>query len=95
MVLDNLEHILAVELVSAAQAFDFRSPLKSGVVLEACHDEVRRHIDHANEDRIFGEDLVLARDLIRDNVLLRVAHKAAGDHALDLEGEDRELFGFY
>ena len=95
MVLDNLEHILAVELLSAAQAFDFRSPLKSSALLEACHDEVRRHIDHANEDRIFGDDLDVAVHLIRDHVLLKAADAAARAQSLNLEGEAHDLFGIY
>ncbi len=95
MVLDNLEHILAVELLSAAQAFDFRSPLKSSALLEACHDEVRRHIDHANEDRIFGDDLDVAVHLIRAHVLLKAADAAARAQSLNLEGEAHDLFGIY
>ena len=63
-IIDNLEKILAVELITAAQAFDFRRPLKSGPILEACHQLVREHIDHASEDRIFSEDIETARQLI-------------------------------
>src|SRR5690606_30796478 len=36
-VIENLEKILAIELLCAAQCFDFRRPLKSGAMLEACH----------------------------------------------------------
>jgi len=40
-VVRNLENILAVELVCAAQGFDFRRPLKSTKILNACHEFVR------------------------------------------------------
>ncbi|MEL6592264.1 MAG: histidine ammonia-lyase, partial [Bacteroidota bacterium] len=56
-VVDNLEKILAIELLCAAQAFDFRAPLKSSPTIQAMHDHVRQHIAHAAEDRIFGDDI--------------------------------------
>lgn len=68
-IIDNLEKILAIELLCAAQAFDFRRPLKSGDVLEACHAKVRQHIDHADEDRVFADDIHLALDMITSRVL--------------------------
>ncbi|OYW17510.1 MAG: histidine ammonia-lyase, partial [Sphingobacteriales bacterium 12-47-4] len=37
-VLDNLEYILAIELLSACQAIEFRRPLKSSAVLEFAHE---------------------------------------------------------
>ena len=40
-VLDNLEFILAIELLSACQAIEFRRPLKSSEFLEFAHDYVR------------------------------------------------------
>src|SRR5690606_31023850 len=43
-VIDNLEYILAIELLYAAQAIDFRRPLKSSAVLEACHALVRSEV---------------------------------------------------
>jgi histidine ammonia-lyase len=41
-ILDNLEHILAIELLTACQAIEFRRPHKSSPVLEFAHDYVRR-----------------------------------------------------
>src|SRR5437867_4945195 len=51
-VINNLENILAIELMSACQAIEFRRPLKSSSVLEAAHKYVREHVEFANEDRI-------------------------------------------
>lgn len=82
-VITNVENILAVELLCAAQAFDFRAPLKSGTVLEACHDLIREHIDHADEDRIFGDDLVVARQLIQSRKLAEVSYKTAAGNSMD------------
>ncbi len=85
-VIDNLENILAVELVCAAQAFDFRRPLKSGKILEACHDAVRKKIDHTNADRIFAHDLKVAGEMIQSKELVRVSLKVAKNETLDLNG---------
>lgn len=91
-IIDNLENILAVELVCAAQAFDFRRPMKSGKILEACHGVVRKKIDHSNEDRVFADDLATARRLIRDKELVRVSMETAAAENIDLNGDYRSLF---
>lgn len=56
-VLDNLEYILAIELMTACQAIEFRRPLKSGAILEFAHDYVRQIVGFASEDRIFAKDI--------------------------------------
>jgi histidine ammonia-lyase len=94
-VIDNLENILAVELVSAAQAFDFRRPLKSSKILEACHDVVRQKIDHTSEDRIFGDDLETANHLIQSKELARISIAVAKKENIDLNGDQEHLFSLY
>ena len=69
-VIDNLEKILAIELLCAAQAFDFRKPLKSSEILDDIHDTIREKIEFASEDRIFSVDIKKAVALIRERVLL-------------------------
>jgi histidine ammonia-lyase len=65
-VLDNLEFILAIELLSACQAIEFRRPLKSSALLEYAHDYVREFVSFASEDRIFADDINKVACLIRD-----------------------------
>lgn len=65
-VLDNLEFILAIELLSACQAIEFRRPLKSSELLEFAHDYVREFVGFASEDRIFAEDINKVSGLIKD-----------------------------
>lgn len=64
-VLDNLEFILAIELLSACQAIEFRRPLKSSALLEFAHDYVREFVGFAEEDRIFAEDINRVAGLIK------------------------------
>jgi histidine ammonia-lyase len=65
-VLDNLEYILAIELMSACQAIEFRRPLKSSDILEAAHEFVRNFVEFASEDRIFAEDIRQLHAIIHD-----------------------------
>ena len=65
-VLDNLEFILAIELLSACQAIEFRRPLKSSELLEFAHDHVRKHVSFAAEDRIFADDINKIAGIIKD-----------------------------
>jgi histidine ammonia-lyase len=65
-VLDNLEYIMAIELLSACQAIEFRSPLKSSALLEFAHDYVRQFVGFAAEDRIFADDINKVAGIIKD-----------------------------
>ena len=65
-VLDNLEYIMAIELLSACQAIEFRSPLKSSALLEFAHDYVRQFVGFAEEDRIFADDINKVAGIIKD-----------------------------
>ncbi len=64
-VIDHVETVLAIEMMCAAQALDFRAPLKAGDGPRALHAAVRRHITHADADRLFGEDIAKAVELVR------------------------------
>lgn len=65
-VLDNLEYILAIELLSASQAIEFRRPHKSSEILEFAHGYVRDFVTFAEEDRIFSEDVNIVAGMIKD-----------------------------
>lgn len=74
-VCENVIKILAVELICAAQAFDFRKPLKSSAVLEEIHQYIRTKITHAEVDRIFSKDINMAIDIIRSRELTEISKK--------------------
>jgi len=70
-VIDRVETVLAIELVCAAQALDFRAPLLPGVGPRAAHALVRKVIPHAERDRLFGQDIAAAVQLLRHSAELR------------------------
>ncbi|MEN9498083.1 MAG: histidine ammonia-lyase [Bacteroidota bacterium] len=71
-VLDNLEYILAVELLSAVQGFEFRRPLKTSPILESVIESVHEIVSYAKEDRIFSIDLERLRNYIHAGELVKV-----------------------
>lgn len=71
-VCENLIKIIAIELLCACQAMDFRAPLKSSKTLQAVHDYVRAHISHATEDRLFKDDIQKAVEIIKSRTLLDI-----------------------
>jgi histidine ammonia-lyase len=77
-ILENAETVLAIEMLCAAQALDFRAPLKPGLGPRAAHETIRTKIPHAATDRAFGEDILTALDILRSQGALRAAQAAAG-----------------
>jgi histidine ammonia-lyase len=84
LVLDNLEYILAIELMSACQAIEFRRPLRSSEILEAAHEYARNFVGFASEDRIFSEDILQLRTIIRDHSFVKKVDEAAAAKGVDL-----------
>lgn len=68
-VLNNLEKILAVELMLACQGIEFRRPLKTSPILEEVHALVRSKVQKLDDDRLIGEDIEKMIELLRNNEL--------------------------
>jgi histidine ammonia-lyase len=83
-VLDNLEYILAIELMSACQAIEFRRPLKSSAILESAHEYVRQFVGFASEDRIFADDIQRLHAIIHDHSFVRYCDDFAASHGIKL-----------
>jgi histidine ammonia-lyase len=77
-VVENTETVLAIELMSAAQALDFIHPLKAGGGVEAAHAEVRRHLAFAEADRLFHNDIQTALGLVRRGTVVAAAESISG-----------------
>ena len=92
-VLDNLEYILAIELMSACQAIEFRRPLNSSGILEAAHGYVRNFVQFASEDRIFAADIQQLHAIIRDFSFVKYCDEFARDRGVSLNAGFNEDFG--
>ena len=63
-VVDNLERILGIELMNAAQAMEFRRPLKSSPKLEAVLAAYREVVAPVDEDRVMYTEIERSREFL-------------------------------
>ncbi|MBN1950993.1 MAG: histidine ammonia-lyase [Bacteroidales bacterium] len=94
-VVDNLEKILGIELFSASQGFEFRKPLKSGLLLEACFKHIRTKIAFADSDHILTEEIDRAINMVRNKELTSLTADLAKEKKIIFKNETDELFGIY
>jgi len=91
-IIDNIEYIQAIELLYATQAVDFRRPLRSTPVIEACHALVRTKVPFIDHDRIFADDINQIHRLITSGELLAAVDETAIAHNITLDDDE---FGIY
>ncbi|OQP60303.1 histidine ammonia-lyase [Niastella populi] len=91
-VIDNLEYILAIELLSACQAIEFRRPFRSSEILESAHDYVREFVSFAEEDRIFADDIDKIKRIISDFSFVEHCNELSKLKKINLN-EGFEVFG--
>jgi histidine ammonia-lyase len=77
-VLDNLAHILSVELVAASRALDLRAPLKPAPATGAVRDALRKQVAGVGPDRVVAPDLVAAEAMLRSGAIVKAAQAVAG-----------------
>jgi histidine ammonia-lyase len=65
-VADNLERILAIELFTAIQAFEFRRPLKSSDFIENLVRSYRETIPFINDDKVMYGEIAKSVEFIRN-----------------------------
>jgi len=56
-ILGNLEKIIAIELMYAAQALDFRRPNTFSKIIEENHNIIREKVEKLEDDRLLKEDI--------------------------------------
>jgi len=64
-VLDNVERVLAIELLTAVQALEFRRPLKTSAELEKVITAFRKEVPFNEKDRVLHDDMKLAVEFIQ------------------------------
>jgi histidine ammonia-lyase len=80
---ENVQHVVAIELLAAAQGCDFLAPLRSSAPLEQVRAAVRARIPTHAQDRYLACDIAAAAELVRSGAIVA----AAGSEVLPtLEG---------
>ena len=65
-VVQDVERILAIELFNAAQALDFRKPIKSSPAIEKLHAAFRKRVQFLKEDVVMHDLMEKALDFLRE-----------------------------
>lgn len=65
-IVDNLEKILAIELMTAAQAMDLRRPMRTAPQLEKILEAYREKVAFNDADRYLHDDLIKTVSFIRE-----------------------------
>jgi histidine ammonia-lyase len=64
-IVENLERVIAVELLCAAQGIDFRRPLRAGEGVEQAHAIIRQLVPKREADRMLAPDVEAVAGAIR------------------------------
>jgi histidine ammonia-lyase len=64
-IVENAERVVAIELMCATQALEFRRPLKSSPEIERAHDVVRAVVPRLEQDRVLSGDIEALASAVR------------------------------
>ena len=64
-IVEHAERIVAIELMCAAQALEFRRPLQSSAQLEGVHEAVRAVVPRLEQDRVLAGDIEALAGAVR------------------------------
>src|SRR3989454_10212252 len=65
-IVDNAEHMLAIELIAAAEGLEYRAPLQPGRGVKQAHEIIRRHVPRLTSDRAMSGEIENLAQAIRD-----------------------------
>ena len=71
-VVDNTERVLAIELFNAAQALDFRKPLRSSPAIMRIHDDYRKIVPFIDIDQLMYPHIEKSIQFLRHEPLTRL-----------------------
>ena len=74
-ILQNLENVLAIELMASAQGLEFLKPLKPGKGTLTAYNEIRKVVKPLKNDRLLYDDIKRIRELIKNDTLLNAVEK--------------------
>lgn len=77
-IIDNAHAVVAIELMSGAQALDFRAPIKPGKGVQAAYDVIRKHVQRLEEDRPLFDDINNLTAVVKSGEVLYEVEKVVG-----------------
>src|SRR5437016_1842835 len=64
-IVDNAEHVIAIELLSAAEGLEYRAPLQPGRGVRHAYEIIRAHVPRLTRDRALSGDIQAIAKAIR------------------------------
>jgi len=64
-IVDNAEHVIAIELLAAAEGLEYRAPLQPGRGVKHAYDVIRSHVPRLTRDRALSNDIQTIAKAIR------------------------------
>ena len=77
-IIENSWTIVAIEMIAAAQAFDFRQPTKPSKGCQAAYEVIRRHVKKLEEDRPTYHDINRLTQVLRRGEVLQAIEDVIG-----------------
>lgn len=77
-VVEHLESILAIEMMSSSEAIEIRRPLRSSPALEAVLKAIRSEVSPLDTDRVLDGDIAAIAGMLREGALARAAESVTG-----------------
>ena len=81
-ILKNVRTVLAIEMMSAAQAFEFHDGRRPGRGTGAAYDLIRSKVPRLVDDRVLWPDIEEIRKLVESNAIVDAVEKEIGPLAL-------------
>jgi histidine ammonia-lyase len=77
-IVSNVEDVIAIELLCAAQALDLFTNMKPGEGTLAAYQAIRQAVSHLDKDRIISTDIAAVKQLMRSGKILKAVEKKVG-----------------
>lgn len=77
-IITNAERVLAIELLTAAQALDFRKPLTPGAGTAVAYTLLRARVPFLDRDRVLYTDIEAAAEIVRSGALVAAVERTIG-----------------
>jgi histidine ammonia-lyase len=77
-IIENSWTVVAIELMAAAQAFEFRAPAKPSKASQAAYEVIRKHVEKLEDDRPLFDDINNLTRVVRDNEVLGAVEGVVG-----------------
>lgn len=78
-IVQNAEHVIAIELLCGAQGLDLFTNLKPGEGTLAAYRVIRSAVPHLEKDRVLSRDIDAMVGLIREGILLHEVEQVIGE----------------